>query len=93
MLLLLERGLYSVRVIQNLITSELPCSMPAVKRGKKLPTPGGPTGTSALAAEKHSHWAPSTLKSAQEGYVHFELAGVCHNTRGHRGRPQREALV
>jgi hypothetical protein len=43
--LLLDRGFYSVRVIQNLITGELPFIMPAVKRGKKLTTPGGPTGT------------------------------------------------
>jgi putative transposase len=92
-LLLLDRGFYSVRVIQDLIIGELPCMMPAVKRGKKPTTPEGPTGTSALAAEKHSHWATYTLKSAKEGHVNFDLAVVCHNTRGHRGRHQREALL
>lgn len=40
-LLLLDRGFYSVRVIQDLITAELPCIMPAVKRGKKSTTRGG----------------------------------------------------
>jgi hypothetical protein len=45
-LLLLDRGFYSVRVIGDLITAELPFIMPAVKRGKKPTTPGGPTGTS-----------------------------------------------
>lgn len=92
-LLLLDRGFYSVRVIQDLITAELPFIMPAVKRGKKPTTPGGPTGTYALAAEKHSHWATYTLKSAKESRVDFDLAVVCHNTRGHRGRHQREALL
>jgi hypothetical protein len=33
------------------------------------------------------------LKSAKEGQVAFDLAVVCHNTRGPRGRHQREALV
>jgi putative transposase len=45
--LLLDRGFYSVRVIRALITGELPCIMPAVKRGEKPTTPGRPTGTSA----------------------------------------------
>src|SRR5262249_26977931 len=64
-----------------------------VKRGKKLTTPGGPTGTYALAAEKQSHWAPYTLQSAKEGHVNCALAVVCHHTQGHRGRHQREALL
>ena len=92
-LVLLDRGFYSVRVMHDLITAELPFIMPAVKRGKKPTTPGGPTGTYALAAEKQGRWTPYTLKSAQEGHVAFDLAVVCHNTRGHRGRHQREALL
>ena len=32
------------------------------------------------------------MKSAHEGHVAFDLAVVCHNTRGKRGRQQREAL-
>jgi hypothetical protein len=92
-LLLLDRGFYSVRVRPALITAEWPCIMPAVKRGKQPTAPGGPPGTYALAAEKHSHWPPSTVKSAQEGRVDFDLAVVCHHTRGQRGRHQREALL
>jgi putative transposase len=92
-LLLLDRGFYSVRVIQDLITCEWPFIMPAVKRGKKPTTAGGPTGTYALAAEKQSQWPPYTLKSSQDGHVTFDLAVVCHNTRGQRGRHQREALL
>ena len=92
-LLRLDRGLYSVRVIGDLITAELPCIMPAVKRGKKPATPGGPTGTYALAAEKQGRWTSYTLKSPQEGWVDFDLAVVCHNTRGQRGRHRREALL
>ncbi len=92
-LLLLDRGFYSVRVIGDLITAELPFIMPAVKRGKKPATPGGPTGTYALAAEKQGRWTSYTLKSAQEGQAAFDLAVVCHNTRGQRGRHRREALL
>ena len=92
-LLLLDRGFYSVRVIQDLLTCELPCIMPAVKRGQKPTTPGGPTGTYALAAAKQGRWTTSTLKRAHDGHVAFALAVVCHNPRGQRGRHQREALV
>jgi hypothetical protein len=92
-LLLLDRGFYSVRVIQDLITCALPFIMPAVKRGKKPTTPRGPTGTYALAAAKQSHRTTYTLKSSKEGHVEFDLAVVCHNTCGHRGRHQREALL
>ena len=92
-LLLLDRGFYSVRVIQGLITGAWPFIMPAVKRGKKPTTAGGPTGTYALAAEKQGRWTLYTLKSSKEGHVDFDLAVVCHNTRGHRGRHHREALL
>jgi hypothetical protein len=92
-LLLLDRGFYSVRVIQDLLTGEWPFIMPAVKRGKKPATPGGPTGTYALAAEKQSRWTSYTLRSPQEGHADFDLAVVCHNTRGQRGRHRREALL
>jgi putative transposase len=33
------------------------------------------------------------LKSAQEGHVAFDLAVVCHNTRGQRSQHQRETLL
>jgi hypothetical protein len=92
-LLLLDRGFYSVRVMRDLITAELPFIMPAVKRGKQPATPGGPTGTYALATEKQSRWTSYTLKSAPEGQVAFDLAVVCHNARGHRGRHRREVLL
>jgi putative transposase len=70
----------------------LPFIMPAVKRGKKSTTAGGPTGTSALATKQQSHWSTYTLQGTKDGQVAFDLAVVCHNTRGHRGRHQREAL-
>jgi putative transposase len=92
-LLLLARGFYSVRVIQDLIPCEWPFIMPAVKRGKKPTTAGGPTGPYALAAEKQSLWTLYTLKRAKEGQVTCDLAVVCHNPRGQRGRHQREALL
>lgn len=92
-LLMLDRGFYSVRVIRDLMTAELPFIMPAVKRGKKATTPGGPTGTYKLAAEKQGQWTSYILTSAQDGQVEFDLAIVCHNTQGKRGRHQREALL
>jgi hypothetical protein len=55
-LVLLDRGFDSVRVLRELLTAELPCIMPAVKRGQKPPTAGGPTGTSALAAMTQGPW-------------------------------------
>lgn len=33
------------------------------------------------------------MKSSQEGQVDFDLAVVCHNTKGQRGCHQREALL
>jgi hypothetical protein len=88
-LLLLDRGFDSVRVIQDLMTGAWPFIMPAVKRGKKPTTAGGPTGTYALAAEKQSHWTTSTLQGPKKARWPLNLAVVCHHTRGHRGRHLR----
>jgi hypothetical protein len=92
-LLLLDRGFDSVRVLQDLSTAALPLIMPAVKRGQKPTTAGGPPGTSALAARTQGQWTPDTLQRAHAGQVACDLAVVCHNTCGHRGRHQREALL
>lgn len=46
-----------------------------------------------LAAGKQSRWASYTLRNAQEGAVEFDLAVVCHNTQGKRGRHQRKTLL
>jgi hypothetical protein len=54
--LLLDRGFDRGRVMRELRTAELPFRRPAVQRGTKPPTPGGPTGTDALAAEKQGRW-------------------------------------
>lgn len=43
-LILLDRGFYSVRVIRNLLTAELPFIMPAVKRGKSRRLQAAPLG-------------------------------------------------
>jgi hypothetical protein len=82
-LLLLDRGCDRGRGIQDLLTGTLPCIMPAVKRGQKPPTAGGPTGTYALTAMQHGPSTPNTLKSSKEGPVDFALAVVCHHTRGY----------
>ena len=70
-----------MRVIRDLIAAELPFIMPAVKRGTKPTTAGGPTGTYALAAEKQGQWTIYTLKSSYDGLVELDLAVVYHNTR------------
>ena len=88
----LDRGCDSVRVRRALSPGELPCIRPAVQRGKKPTTPGGPTGTSALAAAQQGRWTSYTWTSSPAGRVAFALAVVCHNTRGHRGRHRRAAL-
>src|SRR5215475_15834548 len=42
---------------------------------------------------QQGQWTPDTLTSPQEGHVDFDLAVVCHHTRGPRGRHQREAWL
>jgi hypothetical protein len=88
----LDRGFSRGQGIPDLLSGEWPFIRPAVQRGQQPPTAGGPTGTSALAATPQGPWPPSTLQSAQDAHVDFDLAVVCHNTRGQRGRHQREAL-
>jgi putative transposase len=46
-----------------------------------------------LAIAKQGCWSRYTLQSAHDGHVAFDLAVVCHNTRGQRGRHQRETLL
>ena len=55
-LLLRDRGFDSVRGIQDLIPGAWPCLRPAVQRGKKPATAGGPPGTSALADTTQGQW-------------------------------------
>ncbi len=92
-LLLLDRGFYSVKVIDQLISQKQPFIMPAIKRGKKPDTAGGPTGTYVMAQWKCSAWTTYTLTSAKDGQVTFDLAVVCHNMRGRWGRHQRDAWL
>jgi hypothetical protein len=90
---LLDRGFYRVRVRRALSTAALPCSLPAVQRGKKPTTAGGPPGTSARAAMPQGPGTASTLQSPPAGPVTFALAVVGHHPRGHRGRHRRAARL
>jgi len=92
-LLLLDRGFYSVRVLDYLILEEQPFIMPAIKRGKKGDALGGPTGTQAIAQAKRGGWTGYTLRSPRDGAVSFDLAVVCHNLQGRRDRHERQALL
>jgi hypothetical protein len=87
-----DRGFDRVRGMRALRTGVLPGSRPAVQRGPKPPTPGGLTGPEARVAEQPGRWTATTWRSAPEGQGALVLAVVWHNTRGQRGRPQREAL-
>jgi hypothetical protein len=91
--LLLDRGFYSVRVIRCLIERQQPFIMPAIKRGKSPTHPDGPTGTYEMAQWTSSAWTSYTLRSAQDGYITFDLAVVCHNLKGRWGKHQREAWL
>jgi putative transposase len=92
-LLLVDRGFYSVGVIDYLSERQQSFIMPAIKRGKKPDSPGGPTGTQALAQAKSSYWTDYTLSSPIEGKVSFELAVVCRNLNGKWEKHEREALL
>jgi putative transposase len=77
-LVLLDRGFYSVRVIQDLIACELPFIMPAVKRGKKPTATGGPTGTYALAGLDHHIGHLQPLRMRGSVLQHFVPAGLSY---------------
>ncbi len=92
-LLLLDREFYSVKVIRYLIRRKQPFIMPACKKGKKADKPGGPTGTQAWALCNKSQWARYTLTSDKDGTVCFDLAVVCINQMGQRGKKGRQTLL
>jgi hypothetical protein len=80
-LLLLDRGFYSVRVIQDLITGEWPFIIPAVKRGKKPTSPArGPVechlGPHAARLELDSH---HLSESVWHGVVLSPIASGTHS--------------
>ena len=91
--LLLDRGFYSVKVIQALTDRKPPFIMPAVKRGNSPTQSGGPTGTYVMLQWAGSAWTSYTLSSAKEGQVSFDLAVVCHNLKGRWGLIMRHRGV
>jgi len=92
-LLLLDRGFYSVRVIRYLIRGKYAFIMPVIKRGKKPDEEGGPTKTQAFAQLKKGGRYRYTLTSQDDGKVTFDLAVVCVNMKGRKGRYHREAWL
>ena len=90
---MLDRGFYSVRVIHDLITGGVALHHARGQTREKAHHSGRPHRHLCTGGNETSHWTSYTLKSAQEGHVDFDLAVVCHNTRGQRGRHQREALL
>ena len=92
-LLLLDRGFCSVRIIRYLQRKKQRFIMPLPKRGKRADEEGGPTATHRLAAFKTSRWTRYTMSSQKDGSVSFDVAVVCTNQQGRKGKHGREALL
>ena len=92
-LLLIDRGFYSVAVINYLITLCQPFIMPAKVQGKKATADCGATATRALAELKSSRWTTYTMESQSGEQATFDMAVVCCNRNGKRNRHGRETLL
>lgn len=91
-LLLLDRGFYSVAVIQYLKRAQVPFLMPAVARGRK-PKDGEPaTGIRAFQLRKRGGWGTHTLRSGKRSTT-INIAIYCGNYRGQWKRHGRYAWV
>lgn len=91
-LLLMDRGFYSVAVIQYLKKAKVPFLMPAVARGRK-PKDGQPaTGIRAFQILKRGGWHEHTLRSGKRS-TKVGIAVYCGNYRGQWKRNGRYAWV
>jgi len=92
-LLLLDREFYSVDVIRYLQAARYPFLMPAVRRGRKVNDPRGPSGTNVFAAKKQSSWFDYTLTNANKRKASVRICVHCRNTKGQHKRKGRQALI
>lgn len=84
-LLLLDRGFFTVEIIDYLQRQSQPFIIPVILRGKLVP----PGGTRVLVVKRFSHWTRYTMKSASGQTVTFEVAVAAQNGAAHRSRSGR----
>jgi hypothetical protein len=93
--LLLDRGFYSVEVIQYLRAARCPFIMPAIRRGRKPNHPRGPSGTWALTTVKRSGWQDYTMQDKHEVHrvtVRMAIVRRWGPTQTRSGRQVRRRL-
>ena len=93
LLLLLDRGFYSVEVVRYLQAARYPFLMPVVIRGRKVKHPKGPSGTRVFALQKRSGWSQYTMTNAEGKTATFTVCIHCRNSRGRYRRRGRKTLV
>jgi putative transposase len=94
-LLLLDRGFWSVGVINYLKAARYPFLMPVIARGKKAGQPGGPSGTRVFQSWRKGGWSEYTLKeTGTTGKKARVKIGVhVRYRKGRRGKKGKERLV
>lgn len=92
-LLLLDRGFYSVEVIRYLQAARYPFVMPVVIRGRKRSHPKGVGGTRVFADQPRSGWARYTLTNTDQRQATVAIGIHCRNWRGRHRRHGRQTLV
>lgn len=91
-LLLLDRGFFSVAVIQYLKRAGVPFLMPAVAHGRKPAKNKPATGIRAFQLLKKGGWGEHTLRSGKKQTT-VSIAVYCGNYRGQWKRHGRFAWV
>lgn len=90
--LLLDKGFFNVDVVRYLQAARTPFLMPAFARGRKPKTPR-PGSLHALRARKRSGWGRYSWTNRDGRRASVEIAVVCKNYRGQRGRHGRRTQL
>ena len=90
--LLLDKEFFSAEVVRYLQAARLAFLTPAFARGRK-PKHLQPGSLRAFAARKQSGWGRYTWTNKAELRATVELAIVCRNNRGQRGRHGRRTQL
>jgi len=90
--LLLDKEFFNVQVIRYLQAARLPFVMPAFARGRKpqVPKPGS---LHEFAARKRGGWGRYSWTNKHGRRATVNIAVVCRNYRGQRGRHGRRTLL
>jgi hypothetical protein len=94
-LVLLDRGFWSVGVINYLKAARYPFLMPVIARGKKAGQPGGPSGTRIFQYWRKGGWSQYTLKEtgSQGKKARVKIGVHVRYRKGRRGKRGKERLV